>query len=1301
MELFSSNSNPHLIKLLATYEQNKQFHLIFPFARDDLRGYWANHIPQFDSPTVTWLLKQLHGLVSGLGALHSAMLPAATKSRGHPAEQMQFRHGDLKPENILRFEDDAGGTLKIADLGLGGFHKHSMVTPETVISTVTYAPPELDHSMKENISQAFDIWSLGCVYLEFITWLLTGSNGVESFADARLSMTEDGIRDDAFHDIIRDRTEFSVPVEVRPSVVDWVEKLHENPACSQVVHELLDIVLEEMLAVVPSERASASQLEHELHVLLLRAEKDQHFLLDPQPISFETTPDDLIEHTDTTYLDAASSSLPSDLTPEPMEPPKTYPLRPLPADTNESHDSTPSSTASDEVPVVNNYQSSPQPIYLSPSTMAYATDTRSITDVNGSVGYALHSPQHQQNHHLQIINRSRYDYSHQHVDAREASILSSQRLQEFIRQKYPFYVRNQDTRTLRQNASQLLQEFDRFFTSQLTSSSLNPFHSSFIPDIPTPRQNASHLFQEFRRQEIPFYVRVQDIPTSRQNDLGEGLYKRILSPREYFSPLQSLEQTVTECSLVSSQVADTMLPTDELVDLDQVRAFGKRLITHADGTGYPMQLPPPFSGIERFDEYITQICAPGQKASVSYENQRGIFRDILTNAKAIHQVRKNVERMQKSQFCAGKISLLTLDAYQTSIVRLISIDVGIFERISAGFDELVHIYIHRYISNGWEAQVSEWPSVLRPLKSELWVQLGLHSESSYVTPDKSLPEIWCWSIIISALDLGVVSYAGAHIENFNEYFGSSKLVNIRVGEYLGQPATEAFPIFRQRRLKCLDKFLHGLPVWVLHPDDQEDDGRLLLGTDVDTFSDIWGPLWKWSDNDDGETRMFAVGNGCIIRSTLNERDNIELSENEMYCHWIADEEIKTFSAKDFQPIPANASLLIGGGQFSPLHIKECQRTVTSVRNTLKNRNCLQVPGTASPTKYLDGENWAVQGGFSVAGVSATATHQRAYKRRAGQPLKAALVELWANEPDMRDFRILDMICGVRISWCTQHAQRVSLLDILRSDTMESYMERWKPFVDDKDAHTAYFKRIRRKDFNASWIIQKGGPEQRKLIGDALLICLKALNRTGVVLEGDDEGRLQALWAPPEEPEKIVLISKRGHEWIGLLEDTVSNGSMVIFEPICLRFSLLSVEQTQFAECQYTIRRRRRDASQETSSKAVLQTALDVNNDFLERIPGVDRVATTETEHAWRDNVDGICRRWSFSDEVNGFKIELGPRTYLQVVNKHKEFLLVQYATFVVPGGVLNIGRRRPKGYHRELIDHKSRVALEPISLCVL
>ncbi len=81
------------------------------------------------------------------------------------------------------------GRLKIGDFGLTRFHHPGTtgVSPRQVMATQTYRPPEYD--LEEKVSRPFDIWSLGCLYLEFTTWLLLGGSAIGDFDHRRLQET--------------------------------------------------------------------------------------------------------------------------------------------------------------------------------------------------------------------------------------------------------------------------------------------------------------------------------------------------------------------------------------------------------------------------------------------------------------------------------------------------------------------------------------------------------------------------------------------------------------------------------------------------------------------------------------------------------------------------------------------------------------------------------------------------------------------------------------------------------------------------------------------------------------------------------------------------------------------------------------------------------------------------------------------------------------------------------------------------------------------------------------------------------
>lgn len=252
--LLKIKSRKHLVKLLTTYEHQDHYHLIFRWAEGgNLADLWKKHVrqPLIDHGRICWFAEQCYGLAHGLDGIHDTKLsqkevddiqrsPASTPPT-RAASQAQFltvkqvgvhknalrdgdcgRHGDIKPENVLWFSQDHNrfghGELKISDFGLTTFHSMltTKVSPNGVPVTYTYMAPEYD--LNEDLSRPFDIWSLGCTYLEFITWILLGADGLEQFSSRRLHET--GSRKnflcDNFYKIIREGK--NTRAEVKESV---------------------------------------------------------------------------------------------------------------------------------------------------------------------------------------------------------------------------------------------------------------------------------------------------------------------------------------------------------------------------------------------------------------------------------------------------------------------------------------------------------------------------------------------------------------------------------------------------------------------------------------------------------------------------------------------------------------------------------------------------------------------------------------------------------------------------------------------------------------------------------------------------------------------------------------------------------------------------------------------------------------------------------------------------------------------------------------------------------------------------
>ncbi|KAL1882794.1 hypothetical protein Daus18300_000432 [Diaporthe australafricana] len=273
LKKFSDDSHPHLVSLLATYEQFGKFYLIFPWAEADLQGYWKmNPFSTMDREGALWLAEQCSGIAHGLTKIHCYETMRRTNSMGpepsmksstRPADewlrfrkQLFGRHGDIKPENILWYRDpnnkDERGVLKISDFGLTEFstrHSQCYKRNSHIAHSPSYRPPECDLEGAV-VGQSYDIWTLGCLYLELITWQLGGAALLRTFRQRRT------IRDpmqlmstDTFFEIVRCERTNTVGSMVKREVTDFVLGLHAHPECSEYFHDFLDLIMGQMLVV--------------------------------------------------------------------------------------------------------------------------------------------------------------------------------------------------------------------------------------------------------------------------------------------------------------------------------------------------------------------------------------------------------------------------------------------------------------------------------------------------------------------------------------------------------------------------------------------------------------------------------------------------------------------------------------------------------------------------------------------------------------------------------------------------------------------------------------------------------------------------------------------------------------------------------------------------------------------------------------------------------------------------------------------------------------------------------------------
>lgn len=229
----------HIIDVKAIFDQGLKRYYMFPWADGGhLWEFWEGRpITQYprDGKFIQDIVNQLLGMATALGVLH----------------KLKYRHGDMKPENILVFEyPNQPDTWKITDLGLAKFHKDSTQKrgpTSTRHGTFSYEPPEFIESLEDDkpISRLYDIWSMGCIILQLITWLLYDIDGVKELT--RKTSNRHKIESTFWSQT--PTPEGWSNADVHDEVKSHMDKIMIDATGSQAIVDLLKIVKDKLLVV--------------------------------------------------------------------------------------------------------------------------------------------------------------------------------------------------------------------------------------------------------------------------------------------------------------------------------------------------------------------------------------------------------------------------------------------------------------------------------------------------------------------------------------------------------------------------------------------------------------------------------------------------------------------------------------------------------------------------------------------------------------------------------------------------------------------------------------------------------------------------------------------------------------------------------------------------------------------------------------------------------------------------------------------------------------------------------------------
>ncbi|KAH6843201.1 hypothetical protein B0I37DRAFT_330891 [Chaetomium sp. MPI-CAGE-AT-0009] len=250
----------HLLQTIAHYTLNGKEYFLFPWAeRGSLRKYWQTTTPNPTPEYVIWLVGQMAGLADAVSKLHGR----------------KCRHGDLKPDNILCFGRQGDATentmmppdrLVIGDLGLAKIHDfitalRKNVATDTKAGTMMYSPPEYVQGGAAPWSRLFDIWSLGCVYLEFVVWLLRGHHGLQKLS--QLVAPNDSERN-TFYTIIGGDGATEPQIAVHSTVKQYIDDLLSDQRCGGEstmtgLRRVIRLIADEMIVIaLPPEGAAST-----------------------------------------------------------------------------------------------------------------------------------------------------------------------------------------------------------------------------------------------------------------------------------------------------------------------------------------------------------------------------------------------------------------------------------------------------------------------------------------------------------------------------------------------------------------------------------------------------------------------------------------------------------------------------------------------------------------------------------------------------------------------------------------------------------------------------------------------------------------------------------------------------------------------------------------------------------------------------------------------------------------------------------------------------------------------------------
>lgn len=286
-------SHDHLLKCLASFVFSSKYHMIYEKADCNVEEFMKRYANpgKLANFTSADLAQQLFGLADALCFIHnqgSSESREDMKLLGVPKKSGRksgYIH-DIKPENLLMFiYNRLGGKTywfrmsdfscaKVVDIleTVSGKNRDSWKTSSSSGTPVYRAPEAITEG---RTSRPYDLFSLGCVFLELLVWFLDGYGALKTFRDQReCFLSPDTYEDEGFYHKTKEDEQF----RLRGAVAEKIEDVKSR--CSGTLKDIADVI-PKLMQMDPQQRPTAKQLVAALKSIDNGAkpplETDRHF----------------------------------------------------------------------------------------------------------------------------------------------------------------------------------------------------------------------------------------------------------------------------------------------------------------------------------------------------------------------------------------------------------------------------------------------------------------------------------------------------------------------------------------------------------------------------------------------------------------------------------------------------------------------------------------------------------------------------------------------------------------------------------------------------------------------------------------------------------------------------------------------------------------------------------------------------------------------------------------------------------------------------------------------------------------